>query len=160
MPSLQPAPPQAGLHKCVLLVDQSHDSRAVIRTVLERRGMEILEASSAAAGLDMLREYRPNVVVLDTDAASADTPKLRTAYDQELASIHGEIVILGNMDRNQSGPDKHLVRKPYHYGPLIQRIEELVRRRVTEQPVDRSSAAAGASDPRPEQEVTGQRRQG
>ncbi|MFW6168996.1 MAG: response regulator [Planctomycetota bacterium] len=134
MPPLVSAPLQSGSQKCVLLVDQSDDSRDVIRTVLERRGMEILEASSAGAGLEMLREHRPNVVVLDADAESADNPRLRTAYDNELASIEGEIVVLGNMDRDHIGSEKHLVRKPYHYGPLIQRIEELVRRRRTGQP--------------------------
>ncbi|MFO7905157.1 MAG: response regulator [Planctomycetota bacterium] len=142
MPSLVSAPLQSGSHKRVLLVDQSNDSRDVIRTVLERRGMEILEASSAGAGLEMLREHRPNVVVLDADAESADNPRLRTAYDHELASNQGEIVVLGNMDRDQMGSDKHLVRKPYHYGPLIQKIERLVSQRETDQPGERHNKAS------------------
>lgn len=119
-------PPQPAPHKCVLLVDRSDESRDVIRTVLERRGVEILEASSANVGLEMVRKHRPHVVVLDADAEVADNPGLRTAYDHELTSIHGDIVVLGNINRDSVGSGQHLIRKPYHYGPLIQRIEELV----------------------------------
>ena len=110
----------------VLLVDQSEDARAVLRTILERRGVQICEASSVSMGLELLRQYRPDVVVLDADAEAADTHRLRTAYGSELASQRGEMVILGNMDRDDISPGEHVVRKPYHYGPLIQQIEELV----------------------------------
>lgn len=127
MPDLALDHPAVSHPRRVLLVDRSDDSRDVIRTVLERRGVEILEAPSARTGLELLRRHRPDVVVLDLEAEAADDLQVRAAYDNELASNQAEMVILGNLREDQSCPDKHVLRKPYHYGPLIQMIEHLVR---------------------------------
>lgn len=112
--------------KRVLLVDQSDDSRDVLRTVLERRGVEIFEAPTARTGLEMLRQHHPDVIVLDLEAEAANDVTVRAAYDNERASNRAEMVILGNLRQDQQTADQHIVRKPYHYGPLIQKIEQLV----------------------------------
>ncbi len=113
--------------KRVLIVDPSADSRSVFRTVLERRGLCILEAPEAQQGLDILRQQRPEVVVLDGDSAGAEDPSMRAAYAHELTSRGAELVILGNVRRRDLGADPHLVGKPYHYGPLIRKIEALIK---------------------------------
>ena len=114
--------------KQVLIVDQSDDSRDVIRTVLERRGVGVHEAPGARQGLEMLRQFQVDVVVLDLESDAADDEQVRAAYEAELTHNHAEMVILGNI-RKTSGPiAKHLVPKPYHYGPLIRKIEQLIER--------------------------------
>ncbi len=120
---------KTGHTRRVLLVDQSADSRDVIRTVLERRGVEIFEAPSARSGLEILRQCHPDVVVLDLETDAAEDADIRDAYDDELSSHHAEMVILGNLRQDERTGDQHVVRKPYHYGPLIQKIEQLVQRR-------------------------------
>ena len=112
--------------KQVLIVDQSDDSRDVIRTVLERRGVGVHEAPGARPGLEILRQCHPDVVVLDLEADAADDDQVRAAYELEVAQGHAEIVILGNMRRSSEPIAKHLVSKPYHYGPLIRKIEQLI----------------------------------
>jgi PleD family two-component response regulator len=112
--------------KRVLIVDPSADSRSVLRTVLERRGVRILEAFGARQGLDIVRQQRPEVVVLDWELAVAEDPSVRAAYRSELAGHGAELVILGNLRRSDLGADQHVVRKPYHYGPLIRKIEQLI----------------------------------
>ncbi len=121
--------PGSGHARSVLLVDQSDDSRNVIRTVLERRGVEIFETPSARRGLEILRQYHPDVVVLDLETDAADDAQIRRDYDDEAASHQVEMVILGNLRQDSSAPDKHVIRKPYHYGPLIEKIEQLAQRR-------------------------------
>jgi PleD family two-component response regulator len=110
----------------VLIVDRSEESRDVFRTVLERRGVEIYEAREARQGLEILRRLRPDVVVLDLEADAADDAAIQAAYGNELASHNAEMVVLGNLRRAGLFDDTHLVRKPYHYGPLIRKIEQLV----------------------------------
>ncbi len=114
--------------KCVLIVDQSADSRSVLRTVLERRGVQILESPCAAQGLELVRQHHPEVVVLDLESAAAEDSSVRAAYESELATHRAELVILGNLRRCEVPADKHLVRKPYHYAPLIRKIEQLIER--------------------------------
>lgn len=110
----------------VLIVDQSADSRSVLRTVLERRGVQIFEAPGARQGLEIVREQRPEVVVLDWESAAGEDASIRAAYESELTSHRAELVILGNLRRCELTADQHLVRKPYHYGPLIRKIEQLI----------------------------------
>ena len=112
----------------VLIVDQSADSRDVIRTVLERRGVEIYEALTARAGLEILRQQHPDVIVMDLETDAADDVHVQAAYDNERAANKTEMVILGNMRRDQFPADRHLVQKPYHYGALIEKIEQLASR--------------------------------
>jgi CheY-like chemotaxis protein len=110
----------------VLIIDQSADSRSVFRTVLERRGVRILEARGTREGLDIVRQQCPDVVVLDWESAAADDLSLCAACENEVARHGAELVILGNLRRSDLTPDQHLVRKPYHYGPLIRKIEQLI----------------------------------
>lgn len=130
----------------VLIVDQSEESRDVLRTVLERRGVEILEAPEARQGLSLLRQLRPEVVVLDMEAESADDLTVFAAMDRELALQHGEMVVLGNLRRGQASESSHLVPKPYHYGPLIRKIEQLVEQSVEA----RRGPAASTARPGPQ----------
>ena len=51
----------------VLIVDQSPESREVLRTALERQGTEILEACRPRQGLEMVRTHQPDVIVLDLE---------------------------------------------------------------------------------------------
>ncbi|MHB8969995.1 MAG: hypothetical protein ACYC3X_09990 [Pirellulaceae bacterium] len=110
----------------VLIVDQSADSRNVFRTVLERRGVQILEAPDARRGLEMVRLQRPEVVILDLEAEAADDASVRAAFESEMADHRAELVVLGNLRRSDVTADNRLVRKPYHYGPLIRKIEQLI----------------------------------
>ncbi len=110
--------------KRVLIVDRSQDSRDVLRTVLERRGVQILETGEPSQGLEFTRKYRPQVVVLDLDVG-AESPGLEDAYGRETTAIASHLVILGNVRQMPCAAGRHVVHKPYHYGPLIRKIEQL-----------------------------------
>jgi hypothetical protein len=49
----------------VLLVDDSADARELFTTVLRRCGAEVRPAASAAEALELLAEWRPDVLVSD-----------------------------------------------------------------------------------------------
>jgi two-component system OmpR family response regulator len=49
----------------VLIVDDDPDFREFVHIVLESHGYRVLEASNAPAGLALMHEHRPNVVLLD-----------------------------------------------------------------------------------------------
>jgi len=111
----------------VLIIDQSEDSRQVLKTALERRGFRILETGTAGAGLEVVRSGQPQLVVLDLEAIPPDAPSLRVEIDLETETRQTPIVILGNIHKNETLlPHCSIVRKPYHYGPLIRKIEEIV----------------------------------
>src|SRR5262249_45159002 len=49
----------------VLVVDDQADERELFTTILRRCGVEAMSASSAAEGLRLVREWRPDVLVSD-----------------------------------------------------------------------------------------------
>jgi CheY-like chemotaxis protein len=109
----------------VLIVDESQDSRDVFRTVLERKGVRILEAPEAQSGLQILKDLHPDVVVLDLESCAADHIAVQDAFGAEVQSTNASLVVLGNL-RADDSLGSHVVHKPYHYGPLIRKIEQLV----------------------------------
>lgn len=115
----------------VLIVDESEDSRQVLRTALERRGMSIFEASQTDEGLKMARDHQPNVIVLDLEVESAQTDEICGRFAQESRGDSPALLVLGKVQRphNHSEPptpDRQFVAKPYHYAALVRRIEELL----------------------------------
>ena len=109
----------------VLIVDESPDSREVLRTVLENRGMRILEASRPQEGLDLARRHQPDLIVLDLELDSSPPE-----YPSELAAQathQTPLVLLGNARRDvRHARVGEFVSKPYHYAPLVRRIEQLL----------------------------------
>jgi CheY-like chemotaxis protein len=64
--SLQPAPRRpTTLRQLILVVDDMVDTRRLMRLVLERAGLRVLEAATGEAALGAIRTARPDAVVLD-----------------------------------------------------------------------------------------------
>ncbi len=111
----------------VLIVDASRESREVLRMLLELRGATTIEADDPEQALQITDTVRPDLILFDadSDATSTGTPtnELRAAATRN----HTPIVILGKLrqlhDSLQSG---QIVTKPYHYGPLIRKIDGLL----------------------------------
>lgn len=111
----------------VLIVDESEDSREVLKTALERRGVHTLEALDARRGAELAREHHPEVIVLDLEAEEADLEEIQQQYDTESREHQTSLVVLGRAVRyDRTLPKDHIVSKPYHYAPLIRTIERLL----------------------------------
>ena len=111
--------------KSVLIVDESEDSREVLRTILSQRGVQIFEAREERTGLQIARDKHPNVIVLDVDKPSPDfalCDEIAEQADLDQTSV----VILGSLSHWKGQSPSEIVRKPYHYGPLIRKIEALL----------------------------------
>ena len=111
--------------KSVLIVDESEDSREVLRTILSQRGVRIFEACEERSGLQIARDEHPNVIVFDVDTTAGDFSLCDEIAEQ--ADIDkSSVVLLGSISRWQGESPREVVRKPYHYGPLIRKIEALL----------------------------------
>jgi CheY-like chemotaxis protein len=110
----------------VLIVDESAETREVLRTALARRGTKIWEATRADEGLELARRHHPSVIVLDLEIADQASATIQDGF--RAAEIpQAPIVLLGSARRGtQHFPTGQFVAKPYHYGPLIRKIECLL----------------------------------
>ena len=114
----------------VLIVDRSAETREVLRTALSDNAL-VLEASGANAGLELLCRHQPDVIVLDMDLAQAAAEPVRTALCDSTRTP-APIVMLGKASKSSLAASAgefssaQCVAKPYHYGPLIRKIERLL----------------------------------
>ena len=110
---------------CVLIVDALEESQEVFRAALEARGVRVLTADEAETGLTLAQRHQPDVIVLDVDGANAG----RRACDDLLAHSRRDdrqLVVLGKTCRSRDQDRGLFVSKPYHYAPLIRKIEALL----------------------------------
>jgi DNA-binding response OmpR family regulator len=107
----------------VLIVDRSEETREVLQTALERRGLRILTTSRSQQGMELAREHRPDLIVLDLET-DCDPEVWSDSLGRQGAGERPPVVLLGNV-RRPAGRGE-FVSKPYHYGPLIRKIEELL----------------------------------
>ena len=114
----------------VLIIDGSDDTREVLRTALERRGVEIFEAVRAEQALELARQHHPDLIVLDLEVESDQPGVNLDGFHDELSAHSTPMVLLGSARLNKSAlPSGEFISKPYHYGPLIRRIEVLLQER-------------------------------
>jgi CheY-like chemotaxis protein len=149
----------------VLIVDRSEVTREVLQTVLERRGVRTLAAGRAESGLELARRHHPDLVVLDLEmddvpaeqfccvgngaGVQGDSPifastKIGTVPSPEL-EYRPRFVLLGSLRRQSNDlPGSEFVAKPYEYGLLIRKIEELLDSTRESGPCRHCSSSAGS----------------
>ena len=119
----------------VLVVDRSEETRELLQTALERRGVRTLTAGRTEIALELARRHQPDLIVLDLESDdtpfAAGVPPAFVSSAKPLAASAPEyrphLVLLGNLRGWRSRlPEGEFVSKPYHYGPLIRKIEELL----------------------------------
>jgi DNA-binding response OmpR family regulator len=115
--------------RSVLIVDDSAETREVLQTALERRGMRTFSASRAGRGLELARRHHPDLIVLDLELAGDNPQGLSAPFAEQARTNHVPLVFLGSARRHPGNlPVGEYLAKPYHYGSLIRKIEELLKK--------------------------------
>ena len=109
----------------VLLVEPSSEAREVLSTILQLRGLRIFEAEEPRRGLELAREQRPDVIVLDFDQPTVDAG-LQSEFAAETRQPNSGLIVLGNTPPSRHSTVNRFIAKPFHYAPLVQTIERLV----------------------------------
>ena len=78
--------------KKILVVDDDPDLRLSIRLPLEASGFEVGEATSYDEGLEAVKSFRPDLIILDVmmDSATAGFQFALTLHNAEDGSEYGE----------------------------------------------------------------------
>ncbi len=111
----------------VLIVDASRESRDILRTLLDRQGTEILETAQIQAASAIADREQPDLIVCDADSDQSPANEATHQLARLASRSAIPIVVLGTVPREfwpLSG--ENLVPKPYHYAPLLRKIEGLL----------------------------------
>jgi CheY-like chemotaxis protein len=139
-----------------LIVDSSPETREVLQTVLERHGVQTLAADRATKGVELAQQHRPDLIVLDMELETMPVEEFSAGITANMPEISApslesppadgyqpQMVLLGSLrDYRQRPVEGEFVAKPYHYAPLVRKIEELLRNTPEQGPCRRCSSSA------------------
>ncbi|HEY5933535.1 MAG TPA: ATP-binding protein [Kofleriaceae bacterium] len=117
----------------ILVVDDNDDARVLLAELLSRQGHDVQTASDAAAALDVVKGFTPDVAILDIGLPVMDGYELAQRLRSQIAPIPRLIALTGygqESDRERSrlaGFDLHLV-KPVDLDEITAGVADLTAR--------------------------------
>ncbi len=122
----------------ILVIEDNRSLALGLRVNLEERGYTVQVAATIVDGLTRLRQFRPQLIILDVTLPDGDglefMRRLRAAHDDTL------VLVLTAMAQQESkrlglrlGADDY-VTKPFDLEELLLRVEVLLRRRRETEP--------------------------
>jgi DNA-binding response OmpR family regulator len=118
----------------VLLVDDSATQRATVSERLERAGHRVFTAEEGRAGLKLLYDVRPDIVLLDVEMPELDgwetLARIRDVSDVPVIMVTGRGDELERVRGLRGGADDY-VTKPFSEIELAARIDAVLRRAET-----------------------------
>jgi DNA-binding response OmpR family regulator len=115
----------------VLVVDDDAETRGLVRTLLEREGHAVVEASTGRAALRVVHEERPDLVLLDVAMPELDgfavLERIRDVSEVPVVMLSAHVRELEKVRGLRSGADDY-VGKPFGRQELLARIDVLLRR--------------------------------
>ena len=115
----------------ILVVDDDDDIRGLLRTLLERAGHEVSDASDGREGLRELFAGSPDLVILDVAMPGLDgwatLERIREVSDVPVLMLTARDAELERVRGLKGGADDYVV-KPFGRQELVARVDVLLRR--------------------------------
>ncbi len=122
----------------VLVVDPLEETHEVLRMALEGRGVRVVATCQPERGLALSRQRIPDLIVLDVEHLATAPAAVSDDFARESLAHRTPVLLIGSVrPRNGQLPYGEHVAKPYHYGPLIRKIEKLLA--TVQQPIARAA---------------------
>ncbi len=118
----------------VLVVDDDADTRALVRTLLERGGHAVVEASDGRSALRLVHEERPDLVLLDVAMPEFNgftvLERIRDVSEVPVVMLTARAGELEKVRGLKAGADDY-VTKPFGRQELLARVDAVLRRAAT-----------------------------
>lgn len=137
-----------------LVIEDDHDIRELVRTVLTQAGFDVTVASSGAEGVLVAKNISPDVITLDLGLPDIDgfevSRQIREFSDAYIVMLTARTEELDTLIGLESGADDYLT-KPFRPRELRARVAAMMRRpRSAPEPADAPAKAPAESNGHPE----------
>ena len=124
-------------HGSILVVDDSNLLRNILREELEAEGYDVHLAEDGARGLELVRDLRPDVILLDVVLPEMDGFEVCRLIKDDESLAHIPILILSSRNELkdklagfEAGADDYLT-KPFFTKELVARLKTTIRMKET-----------------------------
>ena len=118
--------------KTVLHVEDNFDNRLLVRRLLQAFGYQVVEAENAAAARELLRTYRPDVILMDINMPDIDgyilTNELKAIPQLKgvpIVAITAN-VMKGDRERSLNAGCDGYIEKPIDVDRFVEQIERFL----------------------------------
>lgn len=113
--------------KTVLIVDALEETRDVLTTALERRGVRALAFPTSKRAAATARTTRPDLVIFDVETETLSPRQALDAFAKDAGLEETPIVAIGTAKFEAPVGEGAFISKPYHFAPLLEKIEAMLR---------------------------------
>jgi len=120
-------------NETILYVEDNIDNRTLVRRILIAEGYNLLEAADATQALDILKNTRPDLILMDINMPDMDGYSL-TAKIKSTSGLEGIPVIAltanvmrGDRERSLEAGCDGYIQKPIDIDTLSDQIERFLR---------------------------------
>jgi two-component system alkaline phosphatase synthesis response regulator PhoP len=130
----------------ILIVEDEPSIQNIVRTYLENAGFTVRAVTDGAEALQVAREWRPDLLVLDLNLPGMDgievAARLRESSDVYILMLTARSEESDRVAGLRIGADDYLT-KPFSPRELVARVEAILRRQRDRQPPAREIAFSG-----------------
>lgn len=119
----------------ILIVEDEPDIRELLQTVLSLAGYDTAEAENGRVGLERMREFRPDLVLLDLEMPEIDGLGFLKGKSKQLEFRDTPVIVLSAKSRTSDviqainmGADNYIA-KPFDMCLVLENIQRLARPR-------------------------------
>lgn len=118
----------------VLVIEDTGDNRQIIRDLLGSAGFEVLEAVTGEAGLGMIAEFRPDVVIMDVQLPGIDGLEATRRLKADPLSANIPVIAVtsysmqGDEEKCRAAGCDDYIAKPFRPRLLLELVERAVGR--------------------------------
>ncbi len=118
--------------KKIVVVDDEREMTQLLKIELESEGYNVSACHDGAAGLDLIRQNKPDLVMLDVMMPKMDGYEVLKILKKDPLTNNIPIIMLtakGLEDEIQKGLDldaDDYISKPFHSGLLLKRIKSIL----------------------------------
>ncbi len=120
------------MNRKILIVEDNDKNRRLIEDVLKYYGYDVQEAANGEEGINLAREYKPDLIFMDMQMPVMDGFTAIKVLKNDPGTMHIKIIaitsfaMVGDKERIQSAGADDYISKPVNTMELPMRIEKLL----------------------------------
>ena len=118
-----------------VVVEDDHDLQYLYRLKLEREGYDVAVASNGAEGLELVRVFRPHIILLDLMMPVMSGAEMLTLMRAEAWGSDPRVIVLTNISKDEAPQalrllrvDRYMVKAHHTPAQVIKVADEILGR--------------------------------